>query len=252
MPGDLKGESGHCGYEGRLMLFTTATTYDVADRGASAAILPVGSFEQHGEHLPLTTDTVIACLIANKLAGEYDLLTLPPVTFSCSHEHEGFSGTVSLSSRTLINIIDDVRASLERSSVRHLVLVNGHGGNYVLSNIVQEANVSERRLALFPGRREVEAARRHAGMETSASGDMHGGEWETSLLLQGHPDLVGSAYKDSDHEATDRPHLLVMGMRGYTSRGIIGRPSLASASKGAAVLDSLVQSFAATLKVLTE
>ncbi|MBK1784450.1 creatininase family protein [Prauserella cavernicola] len=234
------------------MLFTTATTYDVADRGASVAILPVGSFEQHGNHLPLTTDTVIACVIANKLAAAYNVLTLAPVTFSCSHEHEGFAGTVSLSSRTLINIIGDVQASLERSSVRHLVLVNGHGGNYVLSNIVQEANVSARRLALFPGRRDVEAARRHAGMETGVSEDMHGGEWETSILLNEHPELVGQTYKDSDHEAADRPHLLVTGMQGYTTRGIIGRPSLATATKGADALDSLVQSFAATLEVLTE
>lgn len=234
------------------MLLTTATTYDVSDRGATVAILPIGSFEQHGSHLPLATDTLIASLIANKLETAYNVLSLPPLTFSCSHEHEGFTGTVSLSSRTLIAMIGDVQASLERAAVRHLVLVNGHGGNYVLSNVVQEANVSERRMALFPGRRDVEGARRHAGMETGASEDMHGGEWETSILLSEHPELVGPAYKDSDHEAAERPHLLVTGMQGYTTRGIIGRPSVATAAKGDAALDSLVQSFAATLKVLTE
>ncbi|MCP2252922.1 creatinine amidohydrolase [Prauserella aidingensis] len=234
------------------MLFTTATADDVAEQGASVAVLPVGSFEQHGNHLPLATDTVIACVIANRLAAEHDLFTLPPLTLSCSHEHEGFAGTVSVSSRTLAGVISDVQASLERSAVRHLVLVNGHGGNYVLSNVVQEANVSERRLALFPGGHAVNDARRHAGMETGASEDMHGGEWETSILLSEHPELVGQAYGDSDHEASIRPHLLVTGMRGYTDRGTIGRPSLASAEKGAAALDSLVQSFAETLKVLTE
>lgn len=234
------------------MLFTTATADDVAEQGASVAVLPVGSFEQHGNHLPLATDTVIACVIANRLAAEYNVFTLPPLTLSCSHEHEGFAGTVSVSSRTLAGVISDVQASLERSAVRHLVLVNGHGGNYVLSNVGQEANVSERRLALFPGGHAVNDARRHAGMETGASEDMHGGEWETSILLSEHPELVGQAYRDSDHEAASRPHLLVTGMRGYTDRGIIGRPSLASPAKGTAALDSLAQSFAETLKVLTE
>jgi creatinine amidohydrolase len=98
----------------------------------------VGSFEQHGDHLPLTTDTIVACVIANQLATAYKVLLLPRVTVSCSHEHEGFAGTVSISSRTLIAIIDDVRSSLSRSGIKYLVLVNGHGGNYVLSNVTQE------------------------------------------------------------------------------------------------------------------
>jgi creatinine amidohydrolase len=111
------------------MLITTATSTDEANRGATVAMLPVGSFEQHGDHLPLTTDTIVACVIANQLATTYNLLLLPPVTISCSHEHEDFEGTVSISSRTLIAIIDDVQSSLARSGIKYLVLVNGHGGN---------------------------------------------------------------------------------------------------------------------------
>jgi creatinine amidohydrolase len=71
-------------------------------------MLPLESFEQHGDHLPLTTDTLIACIIANRLAATYNLLLLPPVTMSCSHEREDFAGTVSISSQTLIAIIGDV------------------------------------------------------------------------------------------------------------------------------------------------
>src|SRR5918998_2887151 len=102
------------------MLITAATSADEAERGATVALLPVGSFEQHGDHLPLTTDTIIACVIANQLATAYNLLLLPPVTMSCSHEHEGFEGTVSISSRTLITIIDDIQVSLARSGIKHL------------------------------------------------------------------------------------------------------------------------------------
>jgi creatinine amidohydrolase len=78
------------------MLITTATSTDEAKRGATVALLPVGSFEQHGDHLPLTTDTLVACVIANQLAITYNLFLLPPITMSCSHEHESFEGTVSI------------------------------------------------------------------------------------------------------------------------------------------------------------
>ena len=233
------------------MLITAATSADEAKRGATVALLPVGSFEQHGDHLPLTTDTIVACVIANQLAATYNVLLLPPVTVSCSHEHEGFEGTVSISSRTLIAIIDDVRSSLTRSGIKYLVLVNGHGGNYVLSNITQEANVTERRVALFPGRDDFRIARERAGMETTTGEDMHGGEWETSILLHAHPHLVRSTYSQNDHDAPHRPHLLITGIRAYAPRGIIGRPSVASAVKGQAALDSLTSSFSDVLKILT-
>ena len=233
------------------MLITAATSTDVAERGATVAMLPVGSFEQHGDHLPLATDTIIACVIANQLAATYNVLLLPPVTVSCSHEHEGFEGTVSISSRTLIAIIDDIQSSLARSGIKYLVLVNGHGGNYVLSNIAQEANVTERRVALFPGREDFQIARERAEMETTTSEDMHGGEWETSILLHSHPHLVCSTYSQNDHDAPQRPHLLITGIRAYATRGIVGRPSVASAAKGQVALDSLTSSFSDVLKVLT-
>lgn len=85
-------------------LITTATSHDEAKRCASVAVLPVNSFEQHGEHLPLITDTAIACLIARYLATAHELFLLPPITISCSHEHEGFAGTVSIGAATLMAI----------------------------------------------------------------------------------------------------------------------------------------------------
>jgi creatinine amidohydrolase len=232
-------------------LFTTATSTEEATRGARVAVLPVGSFEQHGDHLPLTTDTIVACVIAEHLASTYGLLLLPPITVSCSHEHEGFSGTVSISAHTLIMTVADIRSSLDRSGIRHLVIVNGHGGNYVLMNIVREGNVAGPRMALFPGRPDVDLARERAKMTSTTSADMHGGEWETSILLHAYPELVRATYTQSDHDAPHRPYLLITGMRGYTSSGIIGRPSAATAEKGKAALDSLVASFADMLGVLT-
>ncbi|NGM15013.1 creatininase family protein [Verrucosispora sioxanthis] len=232
-------------------LISTATTTDEATRAANVAVLPVGSFEQHGDHLPLITDTIVACAVAKAVATEYDLLLLPPVTISCSQEHTGWPGSVSIRSSTLTLIITDVVESLRRAGVDRLVLVNGHGGNYVLSNVVQEANVGARRMALYPRRQDWETARQQAGLGSTGHDDMHAGEIETSLLLHLCPELVRPGYQSADHLA-DRPDLLVLGMRGYTDNGVIGKPSLATAAKGKAVLDSLTALFATSLAVLTQ
>jgi creatinine amidohydrolase len=236
---------------------TTATARDEQERraqGASVAVLPVGAFEQHGDFLPLITDTAIACLIAWRISQAYGLFLLPPVTISCSHEHEGLpAGAVSISARTLAAIVEDVRQSLRRTGIGRLVVVNGHGGNYVLQNVAQEANVGGPRLVLFPTAPDWTRARAAAGLEAPSGEDMHAGELETSLLLHARPEFVGEQYAERDRVAPEwRTHLLVTGMRAYTPSGVIGRPSLATAAKGEALLDSLADAFAAHLAVLTE
>ncbi|MGQ4616994.1 creatininase family protein [Nocardia sp. R7R-8] len=230
---------------------TTASSTDVADAAARVAVLPVGSFEQHGDHLPLITDTVIACLIARQLAENYPLLLLPPLTISCSHEHETFAGTVSLSPATLIAVISDIRRSLDRSGITTLVLVNAHGGNYVLGNVAQEANATGRNVVVYPGREDWNRAREAAGMDTGSHEDMHGGELETSILLHARPDLVRPSFQHADHEASDRSHLQLLGMSAYTSSGIIGRPSAATDVKGKAALDALTKSFGAYFALIS-
>ncbi|MFJ5990815.1 creatininase family protein [Lentzea sp. NPDC092896] len=219
-------------------MFPSDTTVDV--RGKSVAVLPVGSTEQHGPHLPLATDSVIAWTIASEIAARHpEVRLLPPIQFSCSQEHADWPGTVSISARTLISVVTDIAESLRRNGVTNLVLVNGHGGNYVLSNIVQEGEG----LALFPGRDDWAFAREKASIETSAYSDMHAGELETSILLHAHPDLIRPGYEGSDHLAEDRRHMLTLGLAPYTSSGVIGRPSLASARKGELLLAGLAESF---------
>lgn len=234
-------------------LITLATSRDEGERSAEVAVLPVGSFEQHGAFLPLITDTVVACAIAKRISDDNRLFLLPPVTVSCSHEHSAFPGTVSVSASTLTAIVGDMVRSLEASGIHKLIIVNGHGGNYVLSNITQEANVNVRRMALFPARADWDAARVAGELSTSTSEDMHAGELEVSILLHVLPELVGGKYSDpaTDVHASSRPHLLTTGMQGYTDNGVIGSPSLGTAEKGKAVIDSLAESFQAHLRLLS-
>jgi creatinine amidohydrolase len=228
----------------------TATTSDEKTRDADCAILPVGSFEQHGDYLPLITDTVIASAISRKLASTYSLFQLPPVTISCSHEHSAWRGTVSISPSTLHSMIDDIYRSITDGGLTSLVILNCHGGNYVLGNIVQEGNAHGQRMALFPSGTDWAEARQAARLATSNHEDMHAGELETSILLHANPELVRDGYDAADWVAHDRRHLLTTGMSEYTQSGVIGRPSLASAEKGKALIDSLAESFASVLEIL--
>lgn len=220
------------------------TTEDVRADRAGVAILPIGSFEQHGPYLPLMTDTVIACAIAREVAAAYRVHCLPPLTISCSHEHAAWPGTVSISAATLYAVVQDIAESLRRSGIHNLVLINGHGGNYVLRNVVQESAGSGTRMALFPGSTDWSAARDRAGVQTPSHSDMHAGEVETSILLHAHPELIRPGYETSDCLADDREHLLTLGMQAYTETGVVGRPSKASSGKGKELLAGLVDSFA--------
>lgn len=234
------------------MNFLPSTTHhDEANRDINVALLPIGSFEQHGAHLPLTTDTLVASSVAAKLAESYEgLRLLAPLTYSCSHEHTDFAGTVSISAKTLISCISDIRQSLEHQGVDKVVLVNGHGGNYVLSNIAQEANVTQPLVSVFPSSSDWAVARSAAEMKTIGRQDMHGGELETSILLHVAPHLVRDGWESADHTADERPALLMLGMKEYTASGIIGRPSLASAQKGQLALSSITKSFQTQLDAL--
>ncbi|WP_181797696.1 creatininase family protein [Streptomyces sp. WELS2] len=250
MSGSKARENGH-GPAAVPGVLPADTTEDARAGGARVAVLPVGSYEQHGPYLPLATDTLVACAVAREIAAAYPVRLLPPVTVSCSHEHASWPGTVSISAVTLHAVVSDIAASLRRSGVAALVVVNGHGGNYVLGNVVQEACARGERMALFPAAEDWETARERAGVVTSLLTDMHAGENETSILLHAHPEFVRPGHESADFTADDRRHLLTLGMSAYTESGVVGRPSLGSTDKGKKLLASLAESFGPYFGLLT-
>lgn len=229
----------------------TATSEEVAAQQANCAVVPIGSSEQHGPHLPVSTDTLIACLIAQRVSRQVNGLLVSPVTVTCSHEHSGFSGSVSVSASTLSAVLKDIVGSLDDQGFRLTVLVNAHGGNYVISNVAQELNTVRPRVLVCPTLHHWTVAASHAGIETPLTADMHAGEIETSILLHALPGVV-RADRIEDWDAPDRPLLTTLGMRHYTRNGVIGRPSKANADKGRRLLQRLSELISAdVLRVMT-
>jgi creatinine amidohydrolase len=187
------------------------------------------------------TDTLIAVILGNSLCQGLNGLLLPPITISCSHEHHGFFGNAFISAETLIRTIQDIVVSLKHSEINTLVLINAHGGNYVLKNIAQELNIEQSKILLFPTGKHWQETLTFAGIESSIHDDMHAGEIETSILLYMNPDLVRSD-RIQDHTADDRSFLHLVGMKGYTTSGVIGLPSLASEKKGQLIIEGLTKS----------
>jgi len=230
-----------------MKLFSVESYKELEKRQPEFAVLPLGAFEQHGEHLPMTTDSLIAGELGRRLCERHNGLLLPPIPITCSQEHHGFFGSAWISARTLWSLIDDVSCSLAYSGIKKLIIMNAHGGNYIINNFAQEKNLDQQQILLLPTKQQWQEALVRAGLEKTLDQDMHGGESETSILMYACPDSI-RADKVSDHQVDERPLLHLRGIGAYTQSGIVGFPSLASAEKGRKLLAELIACMDATVK----
>ena len=206
---------------------------------ADTLLVPLGSVEQHGPHLPLDTDTRIAEALARRVAaGTEDTAVAPPLAYGASGEHEGFPGTVSIGSSALRAVVVELLRSATRTFPR-VVLVCGHGGN--LDGI--RAALAE----LRDERRDV-----LAWYAAVPGGDAHAGRTETSLMLALAPQLVRRVPVPPGPTialAELMPRLRSMGVAGVSPSGVLGEPAGATAAEGKRLLSSMAERLAALTQV---
>ena len=211
-----------------------------AGRGA-VALVPTGAVEQHGPHLPVGTDFLVARAIAEEVARSSDaVLVAEPLAYGCSWHHQTFAGTVSLSPRTYCAVVEDVCTSLAAGGLRPLLL-NGHGGNraplqVALANLAA-AGVRATAVTYFELLRE-RARELLPGFETAAG---HACALETSIVLHLAPEAVrADAIPAGGTPPTwPDPHMfaapeaaVVRSFAEINPTGVIGRPELASREIG--------------------
>lgn len=227
----------------------------------SIMIQPLGAVEQHGPHLPMSTDLIIAQAAAraavDTASPELDLWLLPPLAYTKSNEHAWSPGTIWLSATTMLNVLNDVGRCIAGTSARKVVFLNGHGGNSALVVVANREIRLAHGLMTFLVHPFVPADQGGASPPEELGMGIHGGADETSVMLHLQPDLVNL---DNAHrhvpEALQQFERVRFGGSvpfGWLSNdfgpdGVIGDPTLASAELGARLFSDGVANVVAALR----
>lgn len=203
---------------------------------ADVLVVPLGSTEQHGPHLPLSTDTDIAQALADRLARRRsDVVVAPAVPYGASGEHAGFAGTLSIGQEALeLLLVELVRSATD--SFTHVLIVNGHGGNVsTLAAACARLRDESRDVLVW---------------SPSWGGDAHAGRTETSVMLALDATRVGESREAgaTDHLRDLLPQLRRGGLRSVTTNGVLGDPFGANAEEGQALLDAALTDLESTVE----
>lgn len=261
-----------------MHLDTTATSWAgktareigaVGDADGSVAVVPVGSVEQHGDHLPVATDTILAEAVAThgaeRVADDVPILVTPPVWTGNSPHHMSFGGTISVGVHGLLDLLERVAGSVLANGFDALLFLNGHGGNRATvgdtTSTIGDAHPDAQVLGVTYFR--LAASFIDDVRESTSGGMAHAGEFETSLVLHLDPDLVDEDAMDA--EPMDEPYERAAGdmfdegplsvyrsFAEYSASGAVGEPHLASAEKGERIFESLGDELESLLREVHE
>lgn len=223
------------------------------DRERLIAVLPVGATEQHGPHLPMSTDTATIDAMVRAavphLPDDLPVLFLPTVAYGKSDEHARYPGTLTVSANTLIALCKDIGACVARAGVRKLVLYNSHGGQMSVMDIVARDLREEHAMMAVAANWFTLGLPEGLFAAQELRHGIHAGALESSVMLQIRPDDVHTdALRNFDSLgqtlAAQGQWLAVTGgnklgwqMQDINPAGAAGDATAASAAKGAAVLE---------------
>jgi creatinine amidohydrolase len=221
-------------------------------------VAPLGSFEQHGPHLPLTTDTDIVTAVGNAVEQRLpdNVLLLPTLWLGHSTHHMHFAGTLDIRQMNYIAVIQDLCGSILSMGARKVLLLNGHGGNDIpvraaLREVKTSVGSRPDLHLLYASYWMLAAESMKSIRESELGGLGHACEMETSVMLHLHPERVrmelvrrdgpqhASRYRKADMQYA-KPVYSVNEFHEISSSGVVGHPDLATAEKGARFFAAIV------------
>jgi len=227
---------------------TWAEVKSEIENGRDTVVVPFGSTEQHGRHMPLGTDAVLGDELGWAVADRLDAFLAPTVRFGCSEHHLSFAGTISLGEETFQRIVSDVVASLSRHGFRRIVLLPTHGGNFKpLAEACAELKPIEnvKVVAFTDLEGLVKAAFESSGATgvNPAQSGAHSGEWETSLMLALRPEQVkmDQAAQGFVGELSEIMSKVFDGIHNLDENGVLGDPRPATAAAGRQYFEEMVE-----------
>jgi len=207
------------------------TSEELKESKVDTAIIPIGAIEQHGPHLPLGTDWIVVQEIAKRVAEKLgNCYLLPAIPYSNSQEHLDFPGTVSLKPLTLMNLLRDIILSLYLHGIKKIIVIQGHGGNWIVKPTIRELNLE------YPDLKVI-----HAWPMGEKPVEVHAGEIETSRLLYLREDLVKKNLLFDNVPDATQEYIDYVGMKVLTLHGHWGRASKASRVKGENIINDTVK-----------
>lgn len=238
--------------------------FDTIDPEKTIAILPLAATEQHGPHLPLNTDTSIMKgmlrTLSQTLPSDADIRCLPVQAICKSDEHLDFAGTLHMPAEIMSASLDAIIASAAATGIRKLVLVTSHGGNEEVMGIAaRNARIGHDMLAVKTswGRFGVPEA---LFSDREMKYGIHGGDYETSLMLHFRPKLVDMSlakdFASSSEKAREQfkhlnpqsPHSYAWLAQDLNPEGVVGEAHLATADKGKKAAEHQVRGFVELLE----
>ncbi|MDA8236148.1 MAG: creatininase family protein [Clostridia bacterium] len=231
----------------KMETWSSPEASNFVQRGNRPVIIPVGSFEQHGPHAPLGTDTFICLEVCHRIAMRIGAVLLPPVWFGVSDEHMDYTGTITLSPNTLCNLLVEIVLSLNTGGFKDIVILNGHSGNLgALKMFKEQVNDKVRKetnllvLSYWDKLPDKESKQL-----SSLEWGLHANEFETSIISSIYPYMV-KKMKGISHF----PELSPTQKSGFNntsfkdlmkgSNGVWGDPTQASIKKGKSLM-SLIE-----------